>query len=83
MRSSNLSIEDVQLNGFHKLLSLRSGGGWIMDGYVLSVIGVASVQFSAALHLNGFWEGMVAASALIGIFFGGFFGGWLTDRIGR
>lgn len=83
VRASNLSIEDVQLNGFHRLLSIRSGGGWIMDGYVLSIIGVASVQFSAALHLNGFWEGMVAASALIGIFFGGFFGGWLTDKIGR
>jgi MFS transporter, putative metabolite transport protein len=83
VRASNLSIEDVRLNGFHRLLSIRSGGGWIMDGYVLSIIGVASVQFSAALHLNGFWEGMIAASALIGIFFGGFFGGWLTDRIGR
>ena len=83
MSATNLSIEDVRLNGFHRLLSIRSGGGWIMDGYVLSIIGVASVQFSAALHLNGFWEGMIAASALIGIFFGGFFGGWLTDRIGR
>jgi putative MFS transporter len=83
VRSTNLSIEDVRLNGFHRLLSIRSGGGWIMDGYVLSIIGVASVQFSAALHLNGFWEGMIAASALIGIFFGGFFGGWMTDRIGR
>lgn len=83
MRSTNLSIEDVRLNGFHRLLSIRSGGGWIMDGYVLSIIGVASVQFSAALHLDGFWEGMIAASALIGIFFGGFFGGWMTDRIGR
>jgi putative MFS transporter len=26
---------------------------------------------------------MIAASALIGIFFGGFLGGWLTDRLGR
>ncbi|MEM5340603.1 MFS transporter [Paraburkholderia azotifigens] len=83
MRKGSVSIEDVQLNGFHRLLSIRAGGGWIMDGYVLSIIGVASVQFSAALHLTSFWEGMVAASALIGIFFGGFFGGWLTDRIGR
>jgi putative MFS transporter len=79
----SVSIEDVQLNGFHKLLGIRAGGGWIMDGYVLSIIGVASVQFSSALRLTSFWEGMVAASALIGIFFGGFVGGWLTDHIGR
>jgi putative MFS transporter len=54
-----------------------------MDGYVLSIIGVALVQLADALHLNGFWQGMVAASALIGIFFGGFIGGALTDRLGR
>jgi putative MFS transporter len=83
MKSQPVSIEDVPLNGFHQLLSVRSGGGWVMDGYVLSIIGVALVQLSDALHLNGFWQGLVAASALIGIFFGGFLGGWLTDRLGR
>jgi len=77
------SIEDVPLNGFHQLLTVRSGGGWVMDGYVLSIIGVALIQLADALHLNGFWQGMVAASALIGIFFGGFIGGRLTDRLGR
>jgi MFS transporter, putative metabolite transport protein len=58
--TKNISIEDVPLNGFHQLLSIRSGGGWVLDGYVLSIIGVAMVQFSAAL---------------IGIFCGGFLGG--------
>lgn len=77
------SIEDVPLNRFHQLLSVRSGGGWVMDGYILSIIGVALVQLADSLHLDGFWQGMVAASALIGIFFGGFLGGWLTDKLGR
>lgn len=81
--TKNLSIEDVPLNGFHQLLTVRSGGGWLLDGYVLSIIGVALVQFSAALNLGSFWEGMVAASALIGIFFGGFLGGTLTGHLGR
>ncbi|KAF1040885.1 MAG: Inner membrane metabolite transport protein YgcS [Burkholderia lata] len=83
MSTNHVSIEDVPLNGFHQLLTIRSGGGWLMDGYVLSIIGVAMVQFSDALGLTGFWQGMVAASALIGIFFGGFIGGWLSDRLGR
>ncbi|VWC22218.1 MFS transporter [Burkholderia lata] len=83
MSTNHMSIEDVPLNGFHQLLTIRSGGGWLMDGYVLSIIGVAMVQFSDALDLTGFWQGMVAASALIGIFFGGFIGGWLSDRLGR
>lgn len=81
--TKNISIEDVPLNGFHQLLSVRSGGGWVLDGYVLGIIGVAMVQFSAALDLNSFWQGMIAASALIGIFCGGFLGGVLTGHLGR
>lgn len=79
----DLSIEDVPLNRFHQLLSVRSGGGWVLDGYVLSIIGVAMVQLSTALEMSSFWQGMVAASALIGIFFGGFLGGVLTGHLGR
>ncbi|MEM5427694.1 MFS transporter [Cupriavidus oxalaticus] len=81
--ANNVSIEDVPLNGFHQLLSVRSGGGWVLDGYVLSIIGVAMVQLSSALELDGFWQGMVAASALLGIFCGGFLGGLLTGHLGR
>lgn len=77
------SIEDVPLNSFHRLLALRSGGGSFVDGYILSIIGVVMMQMSTALSLSSFWEGMIAASALIGIFFGGFLGGWLTDFFGR
>jgi len=83
MTTSNQSVEDVPLNRFHQLLTVRSGGGSFVDGYVLSIIGVAMVQMSAGLALDAFWQGMIAASALIGIFFGGFLGGWLTDHFGR
>ncbi|MDR0211538.1 MAG: MFS transporter [Pseudomonas putida] len=83
MTSPNISVEDVPLNRFHQLLTVRSGGGSFVDGYVLSIIGVAMLQMSAGLGLTNFWQGMIAASALIGIFFGGFLGGWLTDRFGR
>lgn len=79
----NVSIEDAPLSWFHQLLSIRSGGGWVLDGYVLSIIGVAMVQFSTDLSLSNFWQGMIAASALIGIFFGGFLGGVLTGHFGR
>lgn len=78
-----ISIENVPLNGFHQLMTLRSGGGWILDGYVLSIIGVAIVQFSDYLKLDSFWQGLVAASAMLGTFCSGFLGGWLTDKVGR
>lgn len=83
MSQNTISIEDVPLNRFHQLLTVRSGGGWVMDGFILSIIGVALMPMSAELELTSFWEGMIAASALIGIFFAGFFGGWLTDKLGR
>ncbi|VVP81626.1 Inner membrane metabolite transport protein YgcS [Pseudomonas fluorescens] len=83
MTSPNTSIEDVPLNNFHRLLTARSGGGSFVDGYVLSIIGIAMLQVTSALNLSEFWQGMIAASALMGVFFGGFIGGWLTDRLGR
>lgn len=81
--SSSVSVEDAPLNSFHKRLAVYSAGGPFLDGYVLSIIGVALVQASPTLHMSAAWEGAVGASALVGIFFGGFLGGWLTDKFGR
>ncbi|MEN5035409.1 MFS transporter [Pseudomonas sp. TWI929] len=83
MTSNTVSIEDVPLNRFHQLMTLRAGGGWILDGYILSIIGVVIVQFSEYLKLDSFWQGLVAASAMLGTFCSGFLGGWLTDKVGR
>jgi len=83
MATNHMSIDDVPVNGFHQLLSIRTGGGWLLDGYVLSIIGVALMQAAAQLQLTNFWQGMIAASALFGMFLGGFLGGWLSDLIGR
>ena len=35
------------------------------------------------LQLSSLMEGLIAAAALIGIFFGAPIGGWVTDRLGR
>lgn len=83
MSSSKRSVEDAPLNSFHRKLAVYSAGGPFLDGYVLSIIGVAMIQISAALQLSILWEGLIAASALIGVFFGGFLGGWFTDKYGR
>ena len=75
--------EQTRLSPFHTRLAIYSSGGPFLDGYVLSIIGVALVQITPALHLTRVWEGLIAASTLIGMFFGGFVGGYLTDRFGR
>ena len=76
-------MDDAPLSAFHKKLALYSSGGPFLDGYVLSIIGVALVQITPQLNLGGTAEGLVGASALIGIFLGAFLGGWLTDKFGR
>ncbi len=76
-------MDDAPLSAFHKKLALFSSGGPFLDGYILSIIGVALVQISPQLNMSGTVEGLVGASALIGIFLGAFVGGWLTDKFGR
>jgi len=83
MSVSKRSVEDAPLNAFHRKLTIYSAGGPFLDGYVLSIIGVAMLQITNALQLSAFWEGLIAASALIGVFLGGFLGGWFTDKYGR
>ncbi|MDQ8704081.1 MFS transporter [Streptomyces sp. LHD-70] len=76
-------VDDAPLSRFHKKLALYSSGGPFLDGYVLSIIGVAMVQITPQLHLSDSAQGLIGASALIGIFLGAFVGGWLTDKFGR
>lgn len=78
-----VNLEDMELNSFHKKLTVYSSGGPFLDGYVLSIIGIALVQAGPALNLSSFWQGLIAASALIGVFLGVFLGGWFTDKYGR
>ncbi|MGC6083977.1 MFS transporter [Enterobacter hormaechei] len=81
--SKAISIEDVPINRFHQILTAKSCGGAFVDGYVLSIIGVALPQISFALGLSTLWQSLIAMSALFGVFFGGFLGGVLTSRLGR
>lgn len=76
-------IDDVGINRFHQKLTLSACLGWSMVGYIVSVIGVATIPISDALQLNSTMQGMVAAMELLGVFFGGFIGGWLAGRFGR
>ena len=76
-------VDDAPLSSFHKKLALYSSGGPFLDGYILSIIGVAMIQITPQFNLSASEQGLIGAAALIGIFFGAFLGGWLTDKFGR
>lgn len=77
------ALDDASLSPFHKRLAILSSGGPFLDGYILSIIGVAMIQITPELGLSPSEQGLAGAAALIGIFFGAFLGGWLTDKFGR
>lgn len=76
-------IDDATMTRFVKKIVLFSSGGAFLDGYVLSIIGVALVQLTPALGLTAAQVAATGAAALAGIFFGSLIGGRLTDALGR
>lgn len=76
-------VDDAELSGFHVRLGIYSAGGPFLDGYILSIIGIALVQLTPQLHLSATWVGLIGASSLIGIFLGGAVFGYITDLVGR
>lgn len=81
--STRRLIDDASMTPFVKKIVLFSSGGAFLDGYVLSVIGVALVQLTPALGLTSAQTAATGAAALAGIFFGSLVGGRLTDALGR
>jgi len=71
------------LTSFHKKLALFSSGGPFIDGYARTIVGVALITLEPALSLSSTEIGLIGAASLVGIFVGGMFFGYLTDRIGR
>ncbi len=49
----------------------------------LGTIGYALTSLNRQMPLDAFWMGIIGSSALIGIFLGSLFFGWLSDRLGR
>ncbi|MFF8848167.1 MFS transporter [Streptomyces sp. NPDC015127] len=76
-------IDEAPLNGFHRKLTWSCAGGPFLDGYLLSIIGVALVGMTGELHLTTADVSLIGAAALVGIFVGGLCGGAVTDKLGR
>ncbi|CAL9616967.1 Inner membrane metabolite transport protein YgcS [Streptomyces sp. enrichment culture] len=77
------AVDEAPLNKFHRKLTWACAGGPFLDGYLLSIIGVALIGMSDELNLSTGDESLIGAAALVGIFVGGLFFGPVTDKLGR
>lgn len=76
-------IESQKLGWFTIRLVLVS---WIItffDGFDLNVIGFVAPYLTGEFHLTKIMMSNIFSAGLIGTMIGGFFFGWLGDRIGR
>ncbi|MEU6113158.1 MFS transporter [Streptomyces sp. NPDC047117] len=77
------TFDDVPLNRFHLKITALTFGANFSDGYQLGIIGIALTAMAPQMHLGSMWQGLMGASALIGIFAGSIAIGWAADRMGR
>ncbi len=81
--TQHLSMDNAKWNGLHTLAAICTLGGTALDGYILGVVGDSVLAATDEMHFTPLSQGLVGASALIGIFVGGLFFGRLADRFGR
>lgn len=78
-----VTLDQLPFRRFHLKITAMTFGANFSDGYQLGIIGSALPLITTSMNLNGFWQGMLASSALIGLFFGSLLLGRVADLIGR
>ena len=76
-------LDDSPLTSYHKRLIVACSGGPFLDGYLLSIVGVALTGAKTDLALSANTLGIAGAASLVGLFLGSLVFGPITDRIGR
>ncbi|MFT0520161.1 MFS transporter [Pseudomonas faucium] len=83
MSAKPVKIDDLPIGRFHLKIAGLTFGAHFTDGYILGLIGIAFTLLSPQMQLDAFWQGLIGASALIGLFLGSLFFGWISDHLGR
>ncbi len=81
--TKKIQLDDVPLNRFHIKIAGLTFGAHFIDGYYLGMIGIALTFITPEMNLSAVWQGLLGASALIGLFIGSLLMGWLSDFVGR
>lgn len=76
---NRLSKEEI----FQWRLTAVASGGYLLDGYIIGIIGPVIVAMGTQMQINVFWSGLLGSSILVGLFFGAIVFGYVTDKVGR
>ncbi|WP_426807804.1 MFS transporter [Pseudomonas sp. WOUb67] len=83
MTGQTVKLDDLPIGRFHIKIAGLTFGAHFTDGYILGLIGIAFTLINPQMQLSPFWQGLIGSSALIGLFLGSLFFGWISDRVGR
>jgi putative MFS transporter len=83
MAATTHLLDDSPLTRYHRKLIVACSGGPFLDGFLLSIIGVALVGAKEDLKLDASTVGVAGAVSLVGLFVGSLLCGPITDRVGR
>jgi len=81
--ATHRNLDDIPFGRFHLKVTAMTFGANFSDGYALGIIGGVLPVLTERMNLDGFWQGMLASSALIGLFLGSLCLGRVGDIIGR
>lgn len=83
MNTNQVTMDTVPLNKFHLKLFAYCAGCPLVDGYVLGSVAISLSIMSTQIPMSPIMSGLIGTGSLLGMFFGGMFGGYITDLIGR
>ncbi|MEX3954151.1 MFS transporter [Paraburkholderia sp. EG287B] len=76
-------VDEARFNGFHLTILIWCMLITAIDGYDLTVTGIALPSIMKEMGVSAVTAGFMTSSALFGMMFGSFFLGALSDKIGR
>lgn len=76
-------LDSPELHRFQRRLTVLCAASMFLDGFDITVIGVALPTLTKQWGISSGIQGLVAASAVIGMLVGSLIAGYLTDLFGR
>jgi putative MFS transporter len=77
------ALDHIGVGKYQVLLLCICGGGWFLDGVELGIVSFILPTLTSAWNLSGLAAGAVGSAVFLGMMFGAYFGGLISDKYGR